>query len=252
MTPSSSAVTNNFKISALVTIGAATGYTDNVVRVVPAVEGRFHRWGKYSEYDNWLEHARLAGPAGSSAPRRCRRSAWARRSRSRSTSTTGRRRARAARVTLTLPAGFTADATSKPYGPLAAGADTQVVFTLTNTDATLPGAATNDPGTTTLQKTIGIATSYSTPASSASENLTMTVVPVTTIPVAASAPVMDGQEDAGVYTGPALDLSRKWSGGACSPAGTDCGTAGAVGDATSSYAAGRGQQRHAVLLHPRP
>ena len=30
---------------------------------------------------------------------------------------------------------------------------------------------------------------------------------------------MDGQEDASVYTGPALDLSRKWSGGACSPAG---------------------------------
>ena len=41
-----------------------------------------------------------------------------------------------------------------------AARDTTVNFTLTNTDTTLPGAATNDPGTTTLQKTIGIATSY--------------------------------------------------------------------------------------------
>jgi len=54
VTPSATAATSNFKISALATIGSATGYTDNVVRVVPAVEGRFHRWGKYSEYDTWL------------------------------------------------------------------------------------------------------------------------------------------------------------------------------------------------------
>src|SRR5262249_15124338 len=100
---------------------------------------------------------------------------------------------------------------------------------------TLPGAAINDPGTTTLQKPITIATSYSTPASSASETLTMTVVPNTTIPVSATAPVMDGQEDPTVYTGPALDLSRKWSGSACDPVGVDCGTSGAPGDQTSSY-----------------
>jgi hypothetical protein len=47
---------------------------------------------------------------------------------------------------------------------------------------------------------------------------------------------MDGQPDASVYTGPALDLSRKWSGGACNPPGVDCGTSGTPGDATSSYA----------------
>ncbi len=53
-----SAVTSNFKISALLTSGAATGYTDNVVRVVPAVEGRFHRWGKWAEYDQLARDAR--------------------------------------------------------------------------------------------------------------------------------------------------------------------------------------------------
>src|SRR5262249_47772422 len=49
---------------------------------------------------------------------------------------------------------------------------------------------------------------------------------------------MDGQEDATVYTGPALDLSRKWTGAAtaCSPPGVDCGTSGNPGEQTSTYA----------------
>ncbi len=54
ITPSASAAVSNFKISALLSSGAATGYTDNVMRIVPAVEGRFHRWGKWGEYDSWL------------------------------------------------------------------------------------------------------------------------------------------------------------------------------------------------------
>ncbi|MFL6035163.1 MAG: PIG-L family deacetylase [Gaiellaceae bacterium] len=234
VTPSASAVTSNFKIAAQYTGGAVTGYTDNVVRVVPAVEGRFHRWGKYAEFDQWLtgtapQALRLGRSAavqsmgmGETVSFPVDVHNW---------STTPQ----SGTVTITAPADFTLDATSKPYGPLAPGADTTVVFTLTNTDTTLPGAAINDPGTTTLQKSITIATSYSTPASSASETLTMTVAPSTNVPVSASAPVMDGQEDASVYTGPALDLSRKWSGSACAPAGVDCGTAGTPGDATSSY-----------------
>jgi len=232
--PSTSAVTNNYKLSALFTSGATTGYTDNVMRIVPAVEGRFQRWGKYAEFDSWVQST-------APAARRLGRSAavqsigmgetvslavdvhnW---------STT----AQSGSVTITAPSDFTLDATSKPYGPLAPGADTTVNFTITNTDMGLPGAAINDPGTTTLQKTVTITTSYSSPASSASETLTMSVVPVTTISIASTAPVMDGQPDAAVYTGPALDLSRKWSGGVCSPAGTDCGTAGNPGDVTSTY-----------------
>src|SRR5262249_48743132 len=55
VTPASAAVTNNYKVSALFTSASATGYTDNVIRVVPGVEGRFHRWGKFAEYDQWLE-----------------------------------------------------------------------------------------------------------------------------------------------------------------------------------------------------
>ena len=44
-------------------------------------------------------------------------------------------------VSLALPANFTADAASKPYGPLAPGADATVEFTLTNTDTALPATA---------------------------------------------------------------------------------------------------------------
>ena len=52
-----------------------------------------------------------------------------------------------------------------------------------------------------------------------------------------SAPVMDGQEDAAVYTGPALDLGRKWSGGACTPGRHGLRHRRAhPGDATSTYA----------------
>ena len=119
------------------------GYTDQVVRVVSPVEGRFQRWGNWAEYDNWLENT-------APAARRLGRSA--------AIQTTGvgetftlpgqrpqlvRRRRRAARCSLTLPANVTADATSKPYTSLAPGADTTVNFTVSNTftNATLPTTA---------------------------------------------------------------------------------------------------------------
>ena len=67
----------------------------------------------------------------------------------------------------------------------------------------------------------------------------MSLVPVTTIPQAASAPIMDGVEGAGEYTGPALDLSRtlvrRRQLRRPSP---DCGTSPGrcPGDPTSTYA----------------
>src|SRR5256885_232845 len=49
VTPSSSATAGQYKISAQLTDGKMTGYTDNVMQVVPPVEGRFQRWGKFAE-----------------------------------------------------------------------------------------------------------------------------------------------------------------------------------------------------------
>ena len=50
------AVDTMYKIAARYTTGTATGYTDDTVRLVSPVEGRFQRWGKWLEYDNWLNN----------------------------------------------------------------------------------------------------------------------------------------------------------------------------------------------------
>jgi hypothetical protein len=228
VTPASAAAVNtNFRISARYTTGSKSGYTDNVVRVVSPVEGRFQRWGNWQEYDTWLHDtapeayrvgrssAVQSMGAGETKDVKVDVHNW-------STS------AQNGAVSLTMPAGVTADATSKPYGSLAPGADTTVTFTLTNsfTNGTLPaGQAVNIP----------IATTYDTPAGTGSETLALSIVPTTTIPVASSAPVVDGVEDPGKY-GPALDISRLWQGTPCT--GGDCGTPAGTppGDPNSTYA----------------
>jgi LmbE family N-acetylglucosaminyl deacetylase len=230
--PSAAAELNtNYKISALVTSGARTGYTDNVVRIVPPVEGRFQRWGKWAEYDAWLEEAaptaaRLGRSAavqsigiGKTISVPVEVHNW-------STAT------QSGTVSLTLPANFTADATSKPYGPLPPGGEGTVTFSLTNTDSSLPA---------NQNASIPITTTFSSPAGSGSETLALSLVPTTTIPQAAAAPTLDAAEGAGEYAGPALDLGRIWQGaGNCPPAvqGIDCGSApgSTPGDPSSTYA----------------
>ena len=227
ITPSASAAVNaNFKISALLSTGGMTGYTDNVVQIVAPAEGRFHRWGNWAEYDSWLQNTvpqayRLGRSAavqsigiGETISVPVDVHNWS------NTTQSGN-------VSLTLPSDITADAPSKPYGPLAPGADTQVAFNLTNTDTSLP---------VSQSVSIPIVTTFSTPASSSSETLSLSLVPATTMPQAPAAPTLDGQESPGEYPGPALDISRLWQGSPCSPAGVDCGTSGAVGDPTSTYA----------------
>jgi hypothetical protein len=199
------------RLSALLRTGGKTGYTDTAVRVVPQVEGRFQRWGKWEEYDNWLT---------STAPR-------ARRvGRSPAVQSMGvgetitvpvavhnwSDTAQSGAVALELPASFTADAASKPYGPLAPGADATVEFRLTNTDASLPPNA---------EVPIPIRTSFT--GGTSSETLTISLVPTTTIPAAGAAPQVDAVEGPGEYGGPQLDVGKRWEGTDCVPVGTDCG-----------------------------
>jgi LmbE family N-acetylglucosaminyl deacetylase/Ca2+-binding RTX toxin-like protein len=236
--PSGAAVNQQYKISATVTSGSSTGYTDDVVRVVPPAEGRFQRWGNWQEYDEWLSDT---------APQASRLG------RSGAVQTMGVGETitvpvvvhnwstvpQSGNVTLTLPAGVTADATTKPYGPVAPGDDTTVNFSVSNsfTNATLPGPG--GPGSQNQNVSIGIATSYAVPAGTASENLTLGIVPKTTIP-AGGAPTLDGNEGAGEYTGEALDIGRKWEPGGntrnCDPVGVDCGSSSAPGTDNSTYA----------------
>jgi hypothetical protein len=218
----------NARISGLVTSGSASGYTDGVVRIVSPVEGRLARWGEWAEYDNWLESsAPLARRLGRSAALQSMGMGetkkitvdvhnWS------TVAQTGD-------VTLTLPPDITAPSTTASYGTLAPGAGTTVTFDLTNTDTTLPANQVVD---------IPIATTYSAPAAgTGSETMSMAIVPTTTIPEAGAAPAVDGTAAPGEYTGPAIDIGRKWEGGkTCTPAGVDCGTTGPAGGASSSWA----------------
>ncbi|HMJ37797.1 MAG TPA: PIG-L family deacetylase [Baekduia sp.] len=229
VTPAAGAALDaNHKISAVVTSGSATGYTDGVVRVVSPVEGRLERWGEWKEYEAWVEKtAPLARRLG--------------RSQAMQSMGVGETKTITVRVhnwssdtqsgdvSLTLPSNITATSSTKPYGPLAAGAEATVEFVLTNTDGSLPGNQLS---------TIGIATSHDQPSTaSSSETMTIAIVPTTTIPKAAAAPTVDGTEGAGEYAGPAIDIGKYWEGGkTCTPAGVDCGSAGTVGGATSSWA----------------
>jgi LmbE family N-acetylglucosaminyl deacetylase len=218
----SAAVNTNFRISALYRTGTRTGYTDDVVRIVSPVEGRFERWGKWEEYDAWLRDT---------APRALRigRSPAAQSMGIGETITVPVQVhnwssvPQSGDVELALPSNFTADATSKSYGTLAPGADTTVEFRLTNTDASLPATQT---------AAIPIETTYSAPAGSGSEQLTVSLVPTTAIPQAAQAPELDGSEAPGEYGGPALDVGKRWEGTPCAPLGVDCGSS----DAGSTYA----------------
>ncbi len=51
----------NARIAARYTTAKASGYTDNVVRIVAAAEGRFQRWGNWQEYDEWLANRCTTG-----------------------------------------------------------------------------------------------------------------------------------------------------------------------------------------------
>jgi hypothetical protein len=205
VTPSATAaVDQNAKISALYSTKHATGYTDNVVRVVSAAEGRFQRWGNWAEYDQWLQNT---------APQANRLG------RSQAIQSMGigqtidvpvvvhnwSAEPQSGAVSLGLPANFTVDAASKPYD-LQPGADATVTFELTNTDTTLPA-----------QQNVSIPIRTAT----GSETLTLTLVPTTVIPQAT--PVVDGKAEPGEYPGPTLDLGRIWQGAATCTGVDDCG-----------------------------
>jgi hypothetical protein len=211
VTPTADAADNRYKIAASLTTGDMTGYTDNQMEIIPAVEGRFQRWGNFAEFDQWaaantflVGRSQAVQKIGSgetiSVPVVVHN--WT------DTPQSGE-------VTLDVPAGYTVDAASKPYSGLAGGADQTVTFRLTHTDPTAAGGTTAN---------VLITTSHSSPAGTASEQLSLTVVPSTTIAAAPAAPTLDAVEGAGEYTGPALDISRRWEGQNCSPDGTDCGT----------------------------
>ena len=64
VTPTAGAAVNaNYKISALLRTGGRTGYTDNVVRIVPPAEGRFRALGPLGRVRRLADRDRAAGAA---------------------------------------------------------------------------------------------------------------------------------------------------------------------------------------------
>ncbi|MET7277558.1 sugar-binding protein [Kribbella sp. NPDC005582] len=210
VTPSTTAtVDQNARIAARYTTAKASGYTDNVVRIVAAAEGRFQRWGNWKEYDEWLETV---------APQANRLG------RSQAIQSMGigqsidvpvvvhnwSAQPQSGAVTLDVPSNFTLDATSKPY-TLQPGTDATVTFRLTNTDTELPA-----------QQNVSIPIRTAT----GSETLTLSLVPTTVIPQAAI--TVDGKAAPGEYPGPTLDVNRIWQGASGCTGPADCGSTAKV------------------------
>jgi hypothetical protein len=129
--------------------------------------------------------------------------------------------AQSGEVSLAVPAGFTADAASKPYSSLAPGAETVVNFTLTNTDSALPASPS---------VAVPITTTFSAPAGSGSETLNLSIVPSTSIAAVPAAPVVDGVASPGEYAGDPLNVGRVWQGASGCTGVDDCG----VGDGNTA------------------
>ncbi|RKQ90699.1 alpha-galactosidase-like protein [Solirubrobacter pauli] len=226
--PNDAAVDAMYKIAARYTAGGKTGYTDDTVRLVSPAEGRYQRFGKWLEYDNWLQNTAPAAlrvgrsaalgtiVMGETASFPVNVHNWS------DTPQSGT-------VSLTLPGNFTATQTSLPYGPIAPGGDATVTFSVTNTDTTLPANQVSNITVTTTNSTRG----------PGAETVGMSILPKTTINQAPATPALDGVDSPGEYAGSLLDIGRIWEGGTNCPAagfGTDCGTSGEVGGPTSTYA----------------
>ncbi len=208
VTPPADASLEAQKISASFENGTVSAYNNTRVQVVPGVEGRFQRWGNYAEYMEWAEEFTYVGGRSDAE-----RQLGAGETVTVPVVVTNRTaQPQSGEVSLTLPDGITADATSKPFTDLAPDAETTVDFIVTHTDASDPGGQ---------RENIEITTSATAAGAVSTESLSLVVVPTTVIPQAASAPTVDGEADA-VY-GPELDIGRKWEGRDCEPDGTDCG-----------------------------
>jgi LmbE family N-acetylglucosaminyl deacetylase len=224
VTPAANATVGQYaRIAARVTAGKASGYTDDVVQIVPRAEGRYHRWGKWAEYDSWLQDT---------AP------AARRLGRSDAVATVGLGRSmtvpvdvhnwsddpQSGTVSLDLPADFIADATTRSYGPLDPGSTTTVTFTVTNTDTTLPAGQ---------QASIPITTTTKDSSQTSTDTVAISIVPTTAIPQVTTAPVVDGHPTAAEYPGPKLDIGRIWQGASGCTTSADCGESA---DGPGSYA----------------
>ncbi|MEV1332132.1 sugar-binding protein [Micromonospora costi] len=197
-------------IGATLTSGQGSGRTDRAVRVIADVRGTleplpevgvFRDWASgngYPQLDTLIKPALTVGSGASRSVRVDLRNHG-------DTAESGT-------VTLGLPAGFTADATTKSYADLAPGATGAVTFTVTNSDPTLPTA--NEGGS---DGDYGITITTTSSAGSTVESGALEIVPTSEVPRAGADNAVDGVAGPGEYPGEELDLSRIWEGAATTP-----------------------------------
>lgn len=213
LTPPKDAKTStNIKLGATLNTPHARGYTDNTIHLTSAVEGRFHRWGKWKEYDHWLKH-------DAPAARRLGRSDAAESVPVGDTLdvpvdvTNRSNHTQHGHVTLTLPDNFTTKQTKRSYESLPPGESTTVHFKVKNTDTVLPKDQTAH---------IPITTS-SLDGQSTKDTLKVSLTPKTTVAKAKQKPTLNAKADKHEYPGPKLDIGRIWHGGSHCSGSADCG-----------------------------
>lgn len=215
VTPSASAaVGTRSRIAATVSTQRGTGYNDQAVLVSPAVTATQQLLPQVTQYQSWADEAQadeireivrpvLTLPLGGSRPVDV-------------VVTNHSETTQTGTVTPTAPAGFAFEPASAAYGPLAAGATAKVRFTVRNTDTSIK---------TSMEGGVGGDHQYRIAATSSTGTGTteqaLELVPTTTAPQAGTAPTVDGVVSEGEYTGPVLDVSRRWEGESCSSA-ADC------------------------------
>jgi LmbE family N-acetylglucosaminyl deacetylase len=203
------------RLSATLRSGARSGTTQRPIEVVPAVQGRaelhpdvarFREWTRQAgaEQVDSLIRARLALASGEGRAVRV-------------DLVNNSDRVQSGTVSLELPAGFAAEPAQVSYSGLEPGSTDAVSFDVTNTDVSLPTGDQGGDYLFTIRTT--------SDAGASEEEAALNLVPVTTVPQVASAPVLDGMEGAGEYPGPALDSGRLWEGDMPSSAADASGTA---------------------------
>jgi LmbE family N-acetylglucosaminyl deacetylase len=211
------------RVGAELTTERGTGYTDRQVEAGPAVRATQQLLPQVAQYEKWAapmpQLRGLVTPVLTLASGGTRTVGVA-------VSNAGDS-AESGTVRIQLPDGFTADRTEAPYSGLAPGATTTVPFTVTNSDPSLKTSNEGGDYVYTITTTGSDGSSVAKPA--------LELVPATTIPQASSAPVVDGAEGDGEYSGAALDISRLWEGSACTSAADCSGTAKLAWHGTDLY-----------------
>jgi hypothetical protein len=200
--PAADAQPGRVRLSGTVSASGVEGTTYAPVEVVPAVQGTAAFHPDVERFREWTREVGVEQVDTLIRPRVAIGSARSREMRIEVTNNDDE--PHSGEVALDLPAGFTADAGSRSYSGLAPGATDVVTLEVTNTDAGLPTGMQGGDYEFTVTTTSAEGSSQETGA--------LNLVPATLVPEAATAPVLDGSEGEGEYTGETLDAGRLWEG----------------------------------------